>query len=162
MIKFLSLLISCIILNSCSKKEEIIVFKNQQFENELISFIKEQEKNNPERSTINLRIEDEEDIFVDVDDIKNQSLYLTFYYYSPENCEGFYKSFNYMGKKIFLFDNSEKIKFKDLLMIKNENDTCDEIKLRTHIDAQPIRRYYFDKNMKLVEIESNGTLRIVE
>lgn len=162
MIKPLILLSSILILNSCSKKEEDIVFINQQFKNELDKFIEENKNNYETRNILHLDISDEEDIFVDVKDKSDQYLYLTFYYCSPENCEDFYKSFKYKGKDIFLFDKSDKIKFIDLITINNESNSCGESIPKSHIDVQPRKRYYFDENKKLIEIKDDGTLRKVE
>lgn len=162
MIKVLISLISVLILNSCSKSEENVIFKNKQFKNELDKFIEENDNNYQVRNVLYLDISDEEDIFVDVEDKNNQYLYLTFYYSSPEDCEDFYKSFIYEEKEIFLFNKSKKLKFEDLLEINSTSGFCNDNTLKSRIDTQPRRRYFFDKNYKLVEIKDDGTLRKVD
>ena len=61
-----------------------------------------------------------------------------------------------------MFNKSNKLKFEDLLEINSTSGFCNDNTLKSRIDTQPRRRYFFDKNYKLVEIKDDGTLRKVE
>ncbi len=157
--KVLSVLISVLILYSCSTKD--VIFKNEQFKAELDSFISENKES--KENILHLEIADESDIFEDVADKNNEDVYLTFYYSAPEDCIGFYKSFNYRGKLILLYEVSEKIKFSDLLDITKESKKCNEdLLLDGYMDIPPMRSYYFNDKNRLIEIKHDGSQRIVE
>lgn len=160
MIKVLISLISILVLSSCSKKEEDVVFINQQFKNELDNFILE---NNEQQKIIYLDIADGEDIFEDATKEDNEKTYLLFYYTEPNSCIGFYKSFEYRGKQILLYDFSDKVKFSDMLEIQKGENICNpELLYDGIVNTTIVKRYYFDENKKLVEIKNDGTLRKVE
>jgi len=158
--RIFSLFISFLILISCSKKEEDVVFLNQQFKNELDKFL---EENVEQQKIIYLEIADGKDIFEDATKEDNEKIYLMFYYTLPNSCMGFYKSFEYKGKKVLLYDFSNKIKFSDMLKINKGDDVCNtELLYDGIVNTTLIKRYYFDENKKLIEITEEGTLRKIE
>lgn len=154
MIKNLILLISSIVLTACSNTSKV-VFKNEQFKNELDSFIAENKQ--IKEHMLFIEIADEDDIFEEIEDLKNQDVFLTFYYSPPDSCIGFYKSFQYKGIEIFLFN------FSDLIIIEKESIICnDGILLNGYVNAPPMRRYYFTNNNKIIEIKSNVNRAFLE
>ena len=158
--KHLILLISIAILLGACKSEKVI-FKNKQFEKELKNFLNENK--DLDEKLIYVEIANEDDIFEDVSDSLDQTLYLSFYYNAPEGCRGFYKSFKYDDKEIFLYNFSDDFQFDTLLDIKEESTICNEdVLLKVRMDSQPMKRYYFNTQKRLVEIKSDGSQRIVE
>lgn len=158
-VKICTLLISFLILTSCSKKDEDIIFFNQQFKNELDKFL---EENSEPQKIIYLTIADGEDIFENGNEEENKQVYLIFYFTEPDSCVGFYKSFEYKYKQIILYDFSDKIKFSDLLKIRKGNDICSDKLLTDMTNTTIVKRYYFNEEKKLIEIKKDGTLRKVE
>lgn len=158
-IKIFTALISVLLLSSCSKNEENVVFKNYQFKNELNNFIYE---NNEPQNIIFLTIADGKDIFEDGEEEVNNRVYLTFYFTEPSGCIGFYKSFEYQGKQILLYDFSDKVKFSDMLEIRKGNDICSDKLLTDMTNTTIVKRYYFDEEKKLIKIKKDGTLRKVD
>ncbi|WLD23936.1 hypothetical protein NU10_00670 [Flavobacterium dauae] len=156
--RVLIILISTMILWFCSTKN--VVFKNELFKKELDNFITEGKN---EGNVLHLTIADESDIFEEVIDKNKEHIFLTFYYYPPKSCVGFYKSFQYKEKLIILYNFSEKIRFSDLLNIEKEAIKCtDNLLFKGFMDIPLKRRYYFKSLDKLVEIKEDGSLRTVE
>ena len=151
--KVLSVLISILILSSCSSNN--VIFKNEQFKKELDSFLEDNKK--VEENIIHILIADESRIFEGIKrNVNDEDIYLIFYYSAPEDCIGFYKSFTYKGKLILLYNGSEKIKFSDLLDITKESKKCnDDLLLGGYMDFPPTRTYYFNNDKKLIEVREN-------
>ena len=158
-IRVLSVLFSFLILNSCSKKDEDVIFINQQFKNELDRFL---EENSEPQKIIYLDIADGEDIYEDATKEVNERTYLIFYFTKPDSCVGFYKSFVYKHKQIILYDFSDKIKFSDLLEIRKGNDICGDKLLTDMTNTTIVKKYYFNEEKKLIEIKKDGSQRSVE
>lgn len=155
--KVLILLSSILILHSCKKDD--IIFKDYQFEKELNNFIKENEE--PQK-IIYLYIIDGKDLYDDVDPEDFGKTFLLFYFGEPSSCNGFYKSFEYKGKQILLYDFSDKIKFSDLLDIQKGENICNSDLLIDYANTTIFKQYYFNNEKKLIEIKRDGSQRVVE
>jgi len=149
--KALILLSSILFLNSCQK--ENVIFKNQEFKNKLDNFIQE---NKTQQRIIYLDIAEGRDLFEDGPVKYNEKTFLAFYYAQPNSCIGFYKSFEYKGKQILLYEFSDNIKFSDIMEIRKGEDICNpEFLIDDYGDPTIIKYYYFNEEKELIDIESD-------